>query len=179
MTRRLLNLLTFLSLLLCAAVIVLWVRSHLYFEQARYGKVPFAISVNSQQGLCKAEWTTQWPGLSYGLATQRKALRPIDRDRGSGYFLRECGVRVGSFGCGRHVQSVGGAPPAPSTPTEFTVVTVPHWGLALPAAILPALSLVRWRRSRRRPHAGLCASCGYDLTGNVSDVCPECGGEAS
>jgi len=29
----------------------------------------------------------------------------------------------------------------------------------------------RWRRRR----TGLCQKCGYDLTGNVSGVCPECG----
>jgi hypothetical protein len=29
----------------------------------------------------------------------------------------------------------------------------------------------RWRRRRR----GCCLNCGYDLTGNVSGVCPECG----
>lgn len=31
-----------------------------------------------------------------------------------------------------------------------------------------------WRRYRRR-RRGLCLACGYDLTGNVSGVCPECG----
>ncbi|MHC4066868.1 MAG: hypothetical protein ACYSUI_20520 [Planctomycetota bacterium] len=32
----------------------------------------------------------------------------------------------------------------------------------------------RWcRRSRYAP--GFCQGCGYDLTGNVSGVCPECG----
>ena len=30
------------------------------------------------------------------------------------------------------------------------------------------------RRSHRR-RLGLCVKCGYDLTGNVSGVCPECG----
>ena len=30
-------------------------------------------------------------------------------------------------------------------------------------------------RRRRRKKRGLCAKCGYDLTGNVSEVCPECG----
>jgi len=33
-----------------------------------------------------------------------------------------------------------------------------------------------WRRHRRRK-AGLCFECGYDLTGNVSGICPECGTE--
>ena len=31
----------------------------------------------------------------------------------------------------------------------------------------------RWRRCRK----GHCQSCGYDLQGNVSGVCPECGKE--
>ena len=30
-------------------------------------------------------------------------------------------------------------------------------------------------RIRRRITCGLCPACGYDLTGNVSGVCPECG----
>jgi hypothetical protein len=30
-----------------------------------------------------------------------------------------------------------------------------------------------------RRHRGLCECCGYDLTGNVSGVCPECGGAAT
>ena len=45
------------------------------------------------------------------------------------------------------------------------------WLLAV-AAVTPALWLKRARRSRR---PGRYASCDYDLTGNVSGVCPECG----
>jgi hypothetical protein len=35
----------------------------------------------------------------------------------------------------------------------------------------------RLRRYRRiiRTERGLCARCGYDLTGNISGTCPECG----
>ena len=27
------------------------------------------------------------------------------------------------------------------------------------------------------PSVGVCVSCGYDMTGNLTGVCPECGGE--
>ncbi len=52
------------------------------------------------------------------------------------------------------------------------------WGWVLPLAMLAwpvgsfVVGPVRRHRRRRR---GLCAACGYDLTGNTSGVCPECG----
>ncbi len=54
-------------------------------------------------------------------------------------------------------------------------------GLLLPVILLGAYPLVvfcrgpmrRWHRRRK----GLCIKCGYNLTGNVSGVCPECGTE--
>ena len=30
---------------------------------------------------------------------------------------------------------------------------------------------------RRQPRPGVCGNCGYNLTGNISGVCPECGTE--
>lgn len=32
-----------------------------------------------------------------------------------------------------------------------------------------------WTLSLPTPPAGACASCGYNLTGNISGRCPECG----
>lgn len=50
-------------------------------------------------------------------------------------------------------------------------VSLPLWlvflVLAIPTAIL-------WYRDRRPPK-GHCRACGYNLTGNVSGKCPECG----
>jgi hypothetical protein len=53
-------------------------------------------------------------------------------------------------------------------------LTVPAW---LPTTILAVLPLTRGVAAarRRRRRTGRCHSCGYDLTGNVSGVCPECG----
>jgi hypothetical protein len=49
-------------------------------------------------------------------------------------------------------------------------VFVPLW---IPAVALLTFSAVWYRRSRP-PKPGFCR-CGYDLTGNVSGRCPECG----
>ena len=48
---------------------------------------------------------------------------------------------------------------------------VPLWCLLVLAG--PATALLWWR-DRRKP-AAHCQNCGYDLTGNVSGTCPECG----
>ena len=54
-------------------------------------------------------------------------------------------------------------------------VTAPLWLPVLALLSYPLLAIVSYMRRRRRPRAGACRSCGYDLTGNVSGVCPECG----
>jgi len=55
-------------------------------------------------------------------------------------------------------------------------VAFPFWFLALLLGTYPAVSWVRGplRRSRRR-RRGQCIHCCYDLRGNVSGICPECG----
>lgn len=49
-------------------------------------------------------------------------------------------------------------------------VQIPLWALLLPATL--GVVILR-RRGRVRP--GACRLCGYDLTGNVTGRCPECG----
>ncbi len=60
-----------------------------------------------------------------------------------------------------------------------------HWSLELTVSPdnpfwIPVIIafLIRgglWVRRRRLPKPGHCVKCGYDLTGNVSGQCPECG----
>ncbi len=65
---------------------------------------------------------------------------------------------------------------APSDP-GFTVSPI---GLLIDALVFAGLlwllvfapGVLRWYRRRRR---GLCPECAYNLTGNVSGACPECG----
>jgi hypothetical protein len=177
--RRLLNVLTALSLLLCVTVCAAWALSYWYYQGVRYGKGRFAVRVDSQQGLFRIDSTAQWPGLSFGLAGDHKGLTSADRERGSDYFLRECGSRVGHFGVGRWIVPVANfTRGGPETLTPYTVLVAPHWSLALASAVMPAVWLFRWRRHRERPKAGVCRSCGYDLRA-TPERCPECGRDAT
>lgn len=53
-----------------------------------------------------------------------------------------------------------------------TTISLPCWLLSA-TTVLPT-SFVWWRDRRITPR-GHCQRCGYDLTGNVSGRCPECG----
>jgi hypothetical protein len=56
---------------------------------------------------------------------------------------------------------------------KHPVPLLPLAGLLL---IYPAgHTFVAVLRKTRRRHEGLCKNCGYDLTGNLSGKCPECG----
>jgi hypothetical protein len=60
-------------------------------------------------------------------------------------------------------------------------IAVPFWALALMVGPFPAINMTRGvRRYRRRKpkYPNGCRQCGYDLTGNVSGNCPECGSPA-
>lgn len=65
-----------------------------------------------------------------------------------------------------------------STRMKWTLLdlTSPPW-LSTPLfALYPVFAFVRGPLRRRRRRArGCCVRCGYDLTGNVSGTCPECG----
>jgi hypothetical protein len=50
--------------------------------------------------------------------------------------------------------------------------SVPLWPTVL---VLGAVSALLWILDHRRISPGHCGKCGYDLTGNVSGRCPECG----
>ncbi len=53
------------------------------------------------------------------------------------------------------------------------------WEVHVPVVYLLALGsaglIAVWIRARTRAGPGVCRQCGYNLTGNVSGICPECG----
>ena len=150
MSRRLLNLVSVLSLIVCVAVAALWVRSRWHGDHVRYGEgavhgpAPFA--VGRMQGVDDTV-----AGAVVRRADPAHAAA-ADRARGGGYSLRECHLHA----------------------DLFDLAAVPHWGLTLAAGVLPALGVWRWRRGRKGRLAGLCAAREYDLRA-TPDRCPECG----
>ena len=54
---------------------------------------------------------------------------------------------------------------------------LPFLVFATPLAALWMYPRLPFTRRRWRRKHGLCVTCGYDLTGNESGVCPECGVE--
>jgi hypothetical protein len=76
-----------------------------------------------------------------------------------------------------HEQEFGQYPPPIGTyfsADGLRALSVPLFYLFLVFAILPGIWCWRLYRSFRR-REGRCRSCDYDLTGNVSGTCPECG----
>ena len=59
-------------------------------------------------------------------------------------------------------------------PYGFWLLGIPHWFITLIFAVLPAIWFVKWRK-RRKFGPNSCGNCGYDLTGNETGECPECG----
>ena len=164
MTRRLLNLLTVLSLLLCVAAVALWVRSH--FVADTYSTARTIVG-----------------SLSGGVVAMRgygTALAADPHERGYRSLSPEdaaLGLAMATSSGTRRSWAVGGfgyaqtAAPAGGTRT----VMVPYWALALLTAWAPMRRAVRAYRNRQPRAAGtFCPSCGYDLRATPGR-CPECG----
>ena len=179
MARRLLNLLTSLSLLLCLAVVALWVRSGWSFDTLSYsGRASAAgqrgASISSHRGTVQIEWYVWSTPMTACEPDVRLSRRPIDRSNEPGFI--ENSDAVGALGLW-FVRRTQPFKPAPGQRVEYRVwdVFIPYRFL-LPAALaMPLLRGVKWwRRRGRRP--GLCPRCGYDLRATPGR-CPECGDE--
>lgn len=77
-----------------------------------------------------------------------------------------------------HYQRIGFFLPKPqiftksrSSPNTRFAINIPYW---LPLLIAGIATSVLFYRDRRIP-PGHCQTCRYNLTGNTSGVCPECG----
>ena len=177
MRRRLFTLLSALSLLLCVAVVVLWVRSHwrtqfVFWRGEGDDNLHLIVAagrINLEGATAKESLVaaTGAPGmrvLSGPAYDYRTRVYREERRGGSGIRRR---WDAGGFSGFSH----------DSGRARWWWLSLPCWAVALAAAILPCCWgfgwAVAWNR-RRRQRNGLCPSWGYDLRATPGR-CPECG----
>lgn len=196
--RMIVKALASLSLLLCAATVVFWVRS--------YWRVDSLMLFRADR-----HWTGMWKdgsigtfdaGRIYEVDSRRGSLRLLYVYEDYSIYYRRLnpalwfsadedalepwaaaaahwpGVAIESRPVRQALPNADiagpGTPPPPVAYTVHALYT--PWVLwTFLAALLPAAAFWRRRRRLSRSRRGLCTACGYDLTGNVSGVCPECG----
>lgn len=59
--------------------------------------------------------------------------------------------------------------------SRYLSMIIPFWMLVVGCSSYPFTALVRASIRRHRHRRGRVCKCGYNLTGNISGICPECG----
>jgi hypothetical protein len=178
---RLFTLLSALSLLLCAGMGVLWVRSYRASDCLwTCGPRPnwpgqFTVLLTSGEGMVMFDYSWELdPPDEFGLFS-RQIRQPWTYERHPAKDIFK--YRPGPAGYRRwHDLPLKGEVGRlfDSHERGGSLVFVPVWVPLLLTAGLPIPWLaVTFRRSRRLPWS-LCANCGYDLRA-TPDRCPECG----
>lgn len=209
MSRRLIQLTAALSLILCAATVVLWIGfsdvGEDFFVATGGGTV---WNFSSSGGVLGATRYSGWPrpvrvyhrtqgGYPYQVVSPIFAIEWAGAHRtewknGGFYFAHGtvC-VMLGKDGTADYGRSTRSALQLLQNFTSqkfsarfrFWSVGIPCWLAVAIFALLPTFMIVRLAagrvRGRLRTSRGRCCKCGYDLTGNTSGLCPECGSKIS
>ena len=168
MRHRLFTIASVVSLLLCVATVVLWVRSYWVDDRVQFGTEPLASTNGFRASM---QWELQ---SCYGsICLERVFYVSYEGiDVVEGVVPEEAHSFLG-FGF-QQLQWNGWIG---LTKDSGILLFSPYWFFALTAAVLPVSLGIGFIRRRRvcRIAAGSCHHCGYNLTGNTSGVCPECG----
>jgi hypothetical protein len=194
--RILLNAATALSLALCLATMLLWVRSYWRMYdlaatrtwrdggevrattmgmRSEPGRLVFARGTDVRSGRAVTPQDLQLPERAHARTRWVWGSRPAP-PRPAPNAAAADGTSWTGWGLPRTRRLQGGRPGALGFST--TITRVPYGTLAvllaIPAAVRAAVVSALWVRRRRRARGGLCLTCGYDLR-NSPERCPECG----
>jgi hypothetical protein len=200
MLRRLFTLVSALSLVLCVATSVLWIRSGSSSDAFYFGTGGGTVwTLWSGRDWINLARYRGWPNPPRFRHDSQSNLGPIfalntfGGAHSIGWELWQLRGRDGASCV--VVEPDGSAAWMParsalqtlstnrySAPMPFWEVAAPHWVFAMVFGILPLVELSRWAvtriaisaRRRARHNQGHCTACGYDLRA-TPDRCPECG----
>jgi hypothetical protein len=201
--RYVLNACTALSLLLCVATAALWVRSYwrvdslmlfpveyqrttlwidhrttitqrsgrVYEADSRHGSLRLLFLYDDGGSYVRGEYPALWSSEDEEAVIERWSPTAT---HWPGFALEARPVPLFVY---NGPAWMPGDPPLPPPPVGYTVraLYTPWLFWTFVTALLPAWALRHRLRRLPRQSARRCLHCGYDLTGNVSGVCPECG----
>ena len=161
MRRRLLNVLTAVSLVLCVAATGLWARSYWVHDVLGWGEVGRREGVEVMT-MRSVAWSRGRLAMAHRQVPERHGPYYIRYTPGEMAGYRGTWLNRLGFYFDRTQRGGGGA------------VIVPAWSILVLTGAFPAVRFARWVRRRRRSRAGHCPVCGYDLRA-TPERCPECG----
>ncbi len=172
MIRKLLTLLSVISLLLGILAAALWVAGrsveHRFSWTGRHGNA----TVSGSRGLILF-WLATRQGAAGEPTGAGSELEHDTRDPPTNVYEEvSLWLRPGWQWGPLWLKDTG-----PGGFIRYRYAIVPAWAVVAGFWLPPAARAAWWVAGRRRAcrRRGLCAACGYDLRGNVSGVCPECG----
>jgi hypothetical protein len=162
MNRWLLNLIGAMSLLVCVAVLVMWLRSRNVVDQyvvSRGNGMAWCFTSLRGQIALRKNW--------YSASSSASAIAGLRSDTSINRYPVTWGNLGFSWADVRWRTGFG------NDLARSLTITIPYWALTLAASLSPGVAIYRLSR-KRRPAPGMCRKCGYDLRA-TPDRCPECG----
>jgi hypothetical protein len=164
--RRLFNLAAAVSLVLCVAASVLWVRSYSVYDIAGW----------TSRGATKSRTISAISFRGSMLLYCRGPLRAQSQPSVSAWSWDRLDPR-GVPAPSRHYFPVSFSSAQTAAAPIHWSLRVSHWLVVGAAAATPLVWLVKRSHQRCPRGPGLCPNCGYDLRASPGR-CPECGTEA-